>query len=138
MQAAIIDAVIDNGNLSNIFAKIKNLCERTESRLIKCEVNGVGKLFIYQLKQILENCAAIQDITTKGSKESRILSSAPMVQEKVLVPNGWQRIMPEFYKQITTFKRLFNANKYDDVPDALTAIIELEVIKRKPIIYVAS
>jgi len=32
----------------------------------------------------------------------------------------------EFYNDVTKYKKFFKANKFDDAPDALTGIIEME------------
>lgn len=58
------------------------------------------------------------------NKEARIISNAGNVQRSILVPPDWKARWPEFYGQITSFRKKFRSNKFDDAPDALTGVYE--------------
>ena len=44
------------------------------------------------------------------------------------MPADWTTRWPEFAADIRSFKRLFRANAHDDGPDALTGIVEKEIL----------
>ena len=60
------------------------------------------------------------------NKEARIFSNSASVSKKIVFPSNWHIVHPIFYNDVTRYKRLFKANKFDDAPDCLTGIIEEE------------
>lgn len=65
----------------------------------------------------------------RGNKESRILTNSATVLQKIYFPEDWAKRWPEFHNNLVTFKRIFRANRHDDAPDALTGIVEKEVMQ---------
>jgi predicted phage terminase large subunit-like protein len=61
------------------------------------------------------------------NKESRIITNASLVTYHVVMPVDWAQRWPRFYNDVTHFLRDFHANRHDDAPDCLTAIIEREI-----------
>lgn len=61
------------------------------------------------------------------NKESRIVTNAPFVNQHIIMPFGWEKRYPEFYKHLTGFMRKFDANEHDDDCDGLTGIYEKEI-----------
>jgi len=59
-----------------------------------------------------------------NNKESRIISQAATVKQKIVFPDDWHIRWPIFYMHVVTFKRKFSANTNDDCADTLTGIIE--------------
>jgi len=59
-----------------------------------------------------------------GNKESRIISNAATVKQKIVFPDDWHLRWPEFYLDVVKFKRAFKSNTHDDAPDTLTGIVE--------------
>lgn len=57
------------------------------------------------------------------NKQSRIFTHSAEVQNLVYFPEGWQTLWPEFYRDITNYKKT-GANAHDDAPDALTGTVE--------------
>ena len=66
-----------------------------------------------------------------ANKEARILTNAATVTRFVRMPAGWTTRWPRFAADIKTFKRLFRANRHDDAPDALTGVVEREILTTK-------
>lgn len=60
------------------------------------------------------------------NKESRIFSNNATVTNRIVFPERWSIDHPEFYNDLTGFKKLFKANRQDGAPDVLTGIIEKE------------
>jgi predicted phage terminase large subunit-like protein len=61
-----------------------------------------------------------------SNKEARIFSNSASVSSKIVFPKDWFLRWTPFYNDVTKYKKLFKANKFDDAPDTLTGIIEEE------------
>ena len=89
------------------------------------ESNNGGRGFARALQR-LEPKVRIEWFHQSGNKEARILSNSATVLHLIRMPRGWHLHWPEFYAHLTTYKRLFRANRHDDAADAITGIIERE------------
>ena len=63
-----------------------------------------------------------------SNKEARIFSNSATVNNRVTMPKDWFLRWPRFYSDVVKYKKLFKANKFDDGPDTLTGIVEIEDI----------
>ena len=63
-----------------------------------------------------------------ANKESRIISNAPFVNQHIIFPFAWESRWPKAYEHLTGFLRNFSANAHDDIEDALTGLLEKEII----------
>ena len=105
----------------------------TVPRLIN--VNGVQKAWIESNnggaqfeKTVKKKVRATTVAFYQGAnKESRIVTDAPFVNQHIIMPFGWEKRYPAFYKHITGFLRNFDANEHDDGADGLTGIYEKEI-----------
>ena len=61
--------------------------------------------------------------TQTDNKDVRIFSNSAAVQNLTYMPEGWERLFPEFNKAITGYLKA-GKNEHDDAPDALTGTIE--------------
>lgn len=92
------------------------------------ESNNGGRGFARNVERILKELK-YKGLTMKWfhqnqNKQARILSHASNVLEQVIMPEGWERLYPEFYKAIMKWQRK-GKNAHDDAPDALTGLIEV-------------
>ena len=90
------------------------------------ESNNGGRGFARALQR-LEPKVRIEWFHQSGNKEARILSNSATVLHTIRMPRDWAQRWPEFYAHLTTFRRLFKANRHDDAADVLTGIVEREV-----------
>jgi predicted phage terminase large subunit-like protein len=88
------------------------------------ESNNGGRGFARKIKEMVHGKVNINWFHQSENKESRIITKAATVKQKIVFPDNWSVLWPEFYIHIVNFKRKFNANKHDDAPDCLTGIIE--------------
>lgn len=58
------------------------------------------------------------------NKKTRILVNSSNVLEQVIMPEGWDKKHPEFYKDVMRYQRK-GKNEHDDAPDTLTGIVEI-------------
>ena len=72
----------------------------------------------------------VQWFHQSSNKEARIFSNSATVNNRIVMPKDWFLRWPEFYSDVTKYKKLFKANKFDDAPDTLTGIVEMENIPK--------
>ena len=63
-----------------------------------------------------------------ANKESRIVSNAPLVNQSLIFPFGWETRWPKAYEHLTGFLRNFPANRHDDIEDCATGVLEKEIL----------
>lgn len=92
----------------------------TVPRLINA--NGVQKVWVEsnnggsQFEKTIK--AKVRALTVpfyqNANKEARIVTNAPFVNQHIIMPFGWEKRYPDFYKHLTGFLRKFDANEHDD------------------------
>lgn len=100
---------------------------RNRVRVAHIESNNGGRGFARAVRRLVSNIK-IDSFTQSANKESRILTNSATVVESIRMPADWTTRWPEFAADIRSFKRLFRANTHDDGPDALTGIVEKEIL----------
>lgn len=88
------------------------------------ESNNGGRSFARKIKEMVVGRVHVNWFFQSGNKESRVITNAATVKQKIVFPDDWHLRWPEFYLDVITFKRMFKANKHDDCADTLTGIIE--------------
>ena len=90
----------------------------------KIESNNGGRGFARVVKKDV-NCF-VDWFHQSANKESRIFSNSAQVNDRIVMPSDWALRFPDFYNDVSKYKKLFKANKFDDAPDTLTGIVEEE------------
>ena len=67
--------------------------------------------------------------TQTKNKESRILTNATGVMNRVYMPRNWQSMFPDFARDVNRYQRI-GKNGHDDAPDVLTGVYEYLPRKR--------
>jgi predicted phage terminase large subunit-like protein len=88
------------------------------------ESNNGGRGFARKIQDMVYGKVSINWFHQSNNKESRIVSQAATVKQRIVFPDDWHVRWPDFYNHLTGFKRKFSANTHDDAPDAITGIIE--------------
>ena len=94
----------------------------------KIESNNGGRGFARVVKKRVSSY--VEWFYQSDNKEARIFSNSAQVNNRIVMPIDWFLRWPDFYNDVTKFKKLFKANKFDDGPDALTGIVETEKTNR--------
>ena len=102
-----------------------NLLLRNDCRIAYIESNNGGRGFARAVQRLAPGIR-VEWFHQSDSKEARIVTNAPSVMQRVRFPADWRVRFPQFYAHLSTFKRLFRANRHDDCADAVTGIIEKE------------
>lgn len=105
------------------------LLERNDCRIAYIESNNGGRGFARAVQRLAPG-VKVEWFHQSAEKEARIITNAPSVIQRVRLPIDWALRFPTYYQHITTFKRLFRANKHDDCADAITGIVEKETTNK--------
>lgn len=94
------------------------------------ESNNGGRGFARNVEKILKKVwkwmrCNITWFHQSQNKRARILSHATNVCEQVIMPEGWEKLYPEFYKYVMAYQRKSKSTDHDDGPDCLTGVVEM-------------
>lgn len=96
----------------------------------RIESNNGGRGFARAV-QALAPQVRVEWFHQSGNKEARILTNAQAVTTHIRFPEDWALRWERFHAHVTTYKRLFRANRWHDAPDVLTGIVETESVAKK-------
>lgn len=120
----IIDVLYTDKPMEDTEPMTIELLNKHNVKQAKMESNNGGRGFARVVKK--EVNTHITWFHQSDNKEARIFSNSAQVNDRIVMPRGWELQWPEFNSDLRKYKKLFKANKFDDAPDALTGIIEEE------------
>lgn len=124
----ITDVIYTDQSMEVTESLVAKMLERQNTRVAYVESNNGGRGFARAVGRLLSSSGCtIESFHQSGSKESRILTNAPTVASKILMPEGWSSRWSEFARDLNLFRRSIAANAHDDAPDVLTGIVEREL-----------
>lgn len=107
--------------------KTADMIVRNDTEIIYIESNnggrGFGRNVEKNVRELKKYDTVFISFTQTNNKESRIFSNSAKATNMVYFPDGWQDLFPDFYADITTYKKE-GGNAHDDAPDALTGVVE--------------
>ncbi len=109
---------------------VGDMLARNGTRTANIESNNGGKGFARSVQRLVPG-VKIEWFHQSGNKEARILSNSATVLHKLRMPHDWNKLWPQFHHHVTTYRRLFRANRWHDAPDVLTGIVEKELEEKK-------
>ncbi len=122
----LTDAVYSREPMEVTEGAVAEMLCRNDTRTAMIESNNGGRGFARAVQRAAP-LARVEWFHQSGNKEARILSNSATVLHTVRVPHGWHLRWPELYAHLTTYRRLFRANRWHDAADALTGVVEREV-----------
>ena len=102
------------------------MINRSGTRQASVESNNGGRGFARAVAR-LAPLAAVGWFHQSANKEARILSNSATVMHSIVMPEDWNMRWPDFYNHVTTYRRMFRANRWHDAADVLTGIVEREI-----------
>lgn len=115
--------------------KTAEMLAKNKTQEAHIEANNGGRGFARnvgsQLLQMNYNECRIVPFTQSDNKNVRIFNASAGVNNVILFPLGWERRWPEFYRDISGYRKE-GGNKHDDAPDCLTGVYEK---KEKAILF---
>ncbi|MBR4045660.1 MAG: phage terminase large subunit [Alistipes sp.] len=122
----VTDVVYSREPMEHTERLVAAMLSEAHTRKVYVESNNGGRGFARSLQRLLPK-VKVEWFHQSGNKEARILSNSATVLHTIRMPKDWHLRWPEFYAHLTTYRRLFRANRHDDAPDALTGVVEREV-----------
>ena len=107
------------------------MLDRDGTRIAHIESNNGGRGFARKVREFVKGACKVVWYHQSKNKESRILTNATTVMDRIVFPIGWEKKYPEAHRVLRTYKKLFKANKHDDLADVLTSIVEKEIVQHK-------
>ena len=122
----VTDVVYSRDSMEHTERLVAAMFKANDTRRAYVESNNGGRGFARSLQRQAPT-VRVEWFHQSGNKEARILSNSATVLHTIRFPRGWNMRWPEFYAHLTTYRRLFRANRHDDAADVLTGIVEREV-----------
>ena len=122
----ITDVVYTQEPMEVTESLVADMLRRGDVRQAYIESNNGGRGFARAVQRLVP-AVRVEWFHQSGNKEARILSNSATVLHNLRMPANWHLRWPEFYSHLTTYRRLFRANRHDDAADALTGIVEREI-----------
>jgi len=104
------------------------LLAKDNVNIANIESNNGGRGFARVIKR--DSSTNVRWFHQSANKEARIFSNSATVNSRIVFPEMWFMNWADFYNDVTKYKKLFKANKFDDAPDVMTGIVETEDEKR--------
>lgn len=123
--ALVTDIILTDENTDVTTVSVPQSANMTGAQRIWVESNNGGAQFEKVIKK--KTRAITKLFTQRNNKEARIVSNAPLINQHIIMPIGWETRYPKAYEDITRFLRNFRANAHDDMADALTGVYEKEI-----------
>ena len=104
---------------------VSQMLNNSNTRIATVESNNGGRGFARVLQQLCPS-VRIEWFHQSDNKEARILSNSATVLHSIRMPEDWNKRWNELYNHLTTYRRLFSANRWHDAADVVTGIVERE------------
>ena len=128
----ITDVVYSSEPMEITEGLVAEMLRSSGTRLANIESNNGGRGFARAVERLVKG-VKIEWFHQSENKEARILSNSATVMHRLRLPIDWAQRWPQFYHHLSTYRRLFRANRLHDAADVLTGIIEkegAEIVKR--------
>jgi predicted phage terminase large subunit-like protein len=102
---------------------VAGMLTESDTRQAWIESNNGGRGFARAVQELARG-VKVEWFHQSENKEARILSNSSTVMHRLRMPADWAVRWPVFHHHVTTYRRLFRANRWHDAADVLTGIIE--------------
>lgn len=92
---------------------------------VRIEANSAGHAFAVMIRDKIQ--AGITEFNQSLNKEAKVLTYSGDVNNRCVMPFGWENTCKVAYAQLSGFRREFKSNAHDDLPDTLSEIIRTHV-----------
>lgn len=124
----ITDLVYSREGMEVTEGLVADMLSRNMTRLAAVESNNGGRGFARAVAR-LAPLTKVEWFHQGANKEARILSNSSTVVRYIVMPVDWAVRWSDFHLHVTTYRRLYNSNRWHDAADVLTGIVEREVLE---------
>ncbi len=121
----ITDVVYSSEPMEVTEGLVAEMLLRGDTRRACIESNNGGRGFARAVQKLARG-VKVEWFHQSENKEARILSNSATVMHRLRMPADWAGRWPVFHHHVSTYRRLFRANRRHDAPDVLTGIVERE------------
>lgn len=123
----VTDVLLSDKPIEETSVMLPMMLNRSGTRYCNIESNNGGHGFALLIRPKVK--CKVNWFHQNENKESRIMTNVAGVKTHIIMPYDWETRFPELYSQVIHYKRTFESNKHDDVPDVLTGMYETEILK---------
>ena len=102
---------------------VSQMINNSRTRIATIESNNGGRGFARVVQRLCPT-VKVEWFHQSNNKEARILSNSATVIHSMRMPHDWNIRWSELYTHLTTYRRLYSANRWHDAADVLTGIVE--------------
>lgn len=124
----VTDMVYSREGMEVTEGLVAQMLNRNMTRVALVESNNGGRGFARAVAK-LTPMTKIEWFHQGANKEARIVSNSSTVMRHIVMPCDWAARWSDFYAHVSTYRRLYNSNRWHDAPDVLTGIVEREVLE---------
>jgi len=120
----VLDLLYTKDNMTITEPLTGELLNKGRVNVSNIESNNGGRYFADNVQKHT-NCN-VEWFHQSKNKEARITTNSASVNRRIVFPKHLYIDHSDFYDDVCNYKRIFKANKHDEVADVLTGIIEEE------------
>lgn len=124
--ALVTDIILTSDGTDVTYVSVPSQINLHKTQKVWCESNNGGEQFGKTIEK--KTKAQVVKFYNGASKETRILTNASAVMQHIIMPLGWENRYPHAEQHLRRFLRNLRGNAHDDIEDALTGIVEKEIL----------
>lgn len=123
----VLDVVYTDAPMEETEPMVARMLTRDHVMVANVESNNGGRSFARsvenQLRIMGNNSTEVRWFHQGANKDERIFARSAEVMNMTYMPDGWEAMWPEFYRELSGYRK-FGKNAHDDGADALTGTVE--------------
>lgn len=123
----VLDVVYTDAPMEETEPMVARMLTRDHVMVANVESNNGGRSFARsvenQLRIMGNNSTEVRWFHQGANKDERIFARSAEVMNMTYMPEGWEAMWPEFYRELVGYRK-FGKNAHDDGADAITGTVE--------------
>lgn len=124
--ALVTDIILTDEGTDVTYISVPAQINLNKTTRVWCESNNGGEQFGKAIEK--KTKAQVVKFYNGANKETRIITNASTVMQHIIMPLGWENRYPKAEQHLRRFLRNWRGNAHDDIEDALTGIVEKEIL----------
>ena len=123
----VLNVVYTDAPMEETEPMVTRMLNRDNVMVANIESNNGGRSFARsvenQLRIMGNNSTEVRWFHQGANKDERIFARSAEVMNLTYMPEGWEAMWPEFYRELAGYRK-FGKNAHDDGADAITGTVE--------------